>query len=557
VRLAVASLLITPEQRAVDFVTRPFREAYARRIGASLVDISEGRYGSHPLGYEKLQLRDILKRFDRVIYLSPCCLVRPDAPDLFAVVPLEKVGAFNEGRYLPERGSGDRKYFNTEVLVLARGHEGILEDPSTFDEPLGERAYINLQLKAKGCDTRELEYVFNRTSLLDGFVPEDRLCAYVVHYAGLDDALRSARAQGIADEEVLRILHEDIAIWESRRPDFLPRETYKIAMNGGLGDQVDAEPVVRELRRLYPRARLIVGSTWPELFQDLDYEVESVDIWKDPDPPEVSRVFYTYVMPDDPARQYLCPTFSHTTDYGSQLALQRILPPERKSIELRYRIDHSNTLRTKIPDGWDLGRSVVFHAGASWPTRTLLPEVCANFVREAAARWPVILVGSGEGVQPLAAPAGVLDLRDRLSLKETLALLDHAWALVTNDSGTLHLAGATDIWILAFFSARHPAFVWPFRYGSQDYKTIALNSRPQCWPCGGNVPPTRGWGHVVSECMNWDAPLCCHPSAERLLEGLREAAHRELQDRSLLGRKGRALKRQLTDRAAQELSSAN
>jgi heptosyltransferase-2 len=116
----------------------------------------------------------------------------------------------------------------------------------------------------------------------------------------------------------------------------------------------------------------------------------------------------------------------------------------------------------------------------------LAPAGARNLMNDdALRRWPaehyvtlaqslqsrgmeVVLIGGAEDawVQPLFSAKGCVDLIGRLSLPETLALLDEADLLVTHDTGPLHLGGITRTSVLGLFGPTDPRGRLPQRAGT-------------------------------------------------------------------------------------------
>ena len=94
----------------------------------------------------------------------------------------------------------------------------------------------------------------------------------------------------------------------------------------------------------------------------------------------------------------------------------------------------------------------------------------------------VVLIGGPDDawVQPMFNGAQVTDLIARLSLVETLALMDEADVVVTHDTGPLHLAGMTRAGIVTLFGPTDPRGRLPQRPG-----TLALwgGEGFACRPC--------------------------------------------------------------------------
>ena len=103
----------------------------------------------------------------------------------------------------------------------------------------------------------------------------------------------------------------------------------------------------------------------------------------------------------------------------------------------------------------------------------------------------------------------------------TSGLMDNSFMLISNDSAPIHIAGATDIWIVGVYTAKHPAFVIPYRKGSQSYKTIQVQKEPWCWPCNANAVTTCLDEVRADFCTNLDNQLCCFPEPQQILEAIK------------------------------------
>jgi hypothetical protein len=120
-------------------VTLPFFEAYSRRVGIDLqiIDVPPA-LGSASV---KAGLRPMVGEYDRFAIAEPHIIIRHGCPDLFAVVPEDRLGAMIEGRWTDRRQrcvelSGlcgfrtelpAERYVNTELLVMSQAHLPILE----------------------------------------------------------------------------------------------------------------------------------------------------------------------------------------------------------------------------------------------------------------------------------------------------------------------------------------------------------------------------------------------------------------------------------------------
>lgn len=134
------------------------------------------------------------------------------------------------------------------------------------------------------------------------------------------------------------------------------------------------------------------------------------------------------------------------------------------------------------------GGRVLVHAGVTDPNRTWPTAFWAALCRELAeAGRQVVLIGrrdsaDGRGAAAIDAP-DALDLTDRLSLSQTLALMRRSDLLVSGDSGPIQLAGATDIAIVGVYSVVSGANRAPFRTGVGQDRLIAIEPSCPLHPC--------------------------------------------------------------------------
>jgi heptosyltransferase-2 len=129
----------------------------------------------------------------------------------------------------------------------------------------------------------------------------------------------------------------------------------------------------------------------------------------------------------------------------------------------------------------------------------------------------VVLAGGPDDawVLPAFASSRVVDCIGKLSLLETLSLLDSAEVTVSHDTGPLHLAGVTGTAIVAIFGPTSPYMVCPQRPG-----VVALwgGEGFACRPCydGGEFAPCSNNGCV----QQVSTALVLH-HVERLLAAVR------------------------------------
>lgn len=138
----------------------------------------------------------------------------------------------------------------------------------------------------------------------------------------------------------------------------------------------------------------------------------------------------------------------------------------------------------KLPE-WDAGR-VAIQLGASHPSRRY---PVASFVDAARAVYAesgrmAVLVGSG-GERPLAekflalADFPCVSLVGQTDLGQLAAVLAQCQALLTNDTGTMHLAAGIGVPVVAIFLAT----AQPWDTGPAQEGAICLEPDMDCHPC--------------------------------------------------------------------------
>lgn len=215
--------------------TEPFIKRYAEKIGADYVPITEFKnIGGVPscktevaIYYEKFQLFDILEKYDRVIFFDLDILVQPWCPNLFEIVPDDKLGASVIGHisgHIAEpgmialqdkigiKGFPIDRYLCTGLMVLSQCHKEAFD----YNDPRWQMVidkqvelgiwhndqdamnliffYCGFMEKLFDLGTKKNQFIYfditrhNLKSVYDKMNDHydwnDRLQANVIHYAG-------------------------------------------------------------------------------------------------------------------------------------------------------------------------------------------------------------------------------------------------------------------------------------------------------------------------------------------------------------------------------------
>lgn len=511
---AIVTLCIGEEFEDLSKLTHPTIKKYAERLNIEFLVINSCKTTPH---WEKFKIYDLLNKYDRIIYFDSDLIIREDCPDLFDEVPYNQLGAFCESRFVSreyslidtaraygvdvEKINWNGKYYNTGVMVISKCHKFLFKKPEIEVSNYYEQGYLNLRIaietgKLKQDDKPllyDLSYKFNRMTCLD-FSGEVRHASYIIHYAGYH--------YYTSRDEILRIIKNDIEQWQKDSPIFKYTRTIVIIVSGGMGDQIDAEPALRYIKKIYQNeARIIVATHWPRLFKHLDYEIlEHIDF-------EQRKFMPFYKMltfPDPKTITYsiISNLLCHTVDYCSIATLQRTLPFEEKIIHLDITKEDDEELND-ILDGFELEKSIVIHAGRHWESKTFPVEWWESVVNKISNKIPVCLIGTdnheNRGAYQIKLPDNSINLIDRTTVGTLISVIHRSPVLLSNDSVPIHIAGAFENWIVLIPSCKHPDHVLPFRktpegFITNRYRTDALykkltlddcDQRPSTWIEGG------------------------------------------------------------------------
>ena len=511
---ALVTVSVGEVYKEMSKLTHPSIKAYANRIGADFICIDES--DSTSPHWEKFQIFNLLNKYDRIIYLDTDIIVRDDTPNLFDIVPKEQVGMFNEGSFTQQRqlslidtckeygvtlSSWDGAYYNTGVIVVSRMHKEIFRKPKKEFFSFYEQGYINMIIAQMKLEIREsplmfsLPYKFNRMTCMDKFTGEERHASYIIHYAGYPSL-----------EFVLSLIKQDINKWETAKPDYKFKRHILVDVQGGLGDQINAEPSIRFMKEhVYKDDDIVIKTHFPRVFKHIGLPVYTHEQFRGvPDTP----YYHALSLPgaDSIMWSVVSNLLCHTVDYCSMALLMRILPDIDKSITLNVDIDDYAELIDTIGIE-SVDDLVVVHPGRHWESKTFPVKWWSdviNGLRGIGLR--VCVIGKNEvtrGVHDLELDDDVIDTRDRLSLGALFALLKHAKVLVSNDSAPVHIAGAFDNHIVLIPSCKHPDHVLPYRNGRKDYKSVALYKKLTLDDCGS--APTEVHGSSAEFISNnWD-----------------------------------------------------
>ena len=185
--------------------------------------------------YNKLNIFETLDHYDRIAYIDTDIIVRNDAPNIFDIVPEDKVGMMSEtgllgndrsilmqewsSKYNYDISSWDGQYYNSGVMVIPKEYKNLLSGCLDFhDDTFFEQTPINMNIVKYGIPMFSLPYAFNRTSFMDHIMNEPRHSSYFIHYAGSWMMLKEGHSK--TADHLIKIMKYDIEKWKEGFPGY-------------------------------------------------------------------------------------------------------------------------------------------------------------------------------------------------------------------------------------------------------------------------------------------------------------------------------------------------
>lgn len=215
---------------------------YAEACGADFFVLSGAGLKSLWPGFSKLLLGELLNNYDRMLYVDTDILISPDAPNIFELVPADKVGATVvdtlEPEYAPAVANGwfqndirltqqmfgeaqwQEGYFNSGSLLFSKQHKCVFDQAlevaqQWFDvttdrnqeqfRVFSDQSLFNYFVQANGFEVYDFKKDFNHTPAFNH--QSHRYQSHFYHYVRLRPHRRGNR---------LRQMRNDA--WIMRRP---------------------------------------------------------------------------------------------------------------------------------------------------------------------------------------------------------------------------------------------------------------------------------------------------------------------------------------------------
>jgi len=284
--------------------------------------------------------------------------------------------------------------------------------------------------------------------------------------------------------------------WASHKLCYVKRKDPKDLTLGvmmhchSIGDTITVTPVIRELRRLYPLAQIDLITCFPEIFK-YDKYVNKVYAWdaqKNRD--RMLRYDYQFIpfQPNNNVFPQHCAT--HSVDFVMYGAFRRTPPLERQHYSVAYTYLEEQSIEKKCKEFIDEPFILIHPYGTEWESRSLPKSFWQGMIDRLLKEYPNYkLVAVGGSRKEIAEHemnnfievSNVISMYNKLSLLESLALMDRAQAVITSDTGTLHLAGCTkETPILGLFTVIRSRHRMPVRNGIKSYRAIGVDNECNC-----------------------------------------------------------------------------
>lgn len=205
----ITTLCIGEEAESLRKSAIPLMETYAERCNADFIVLGAvASISNSESYYEKFQIRELLDRYQRVLYIDLDVLVNPSSPDLFELVPQRAFGSTSvetvfrntpEEKRVVQQCFGNVEwtlpYINTGVMLFGQSAKPMLdfciENKEKWIEFLHEtnikafhdQTLLNYALNFNGPDFFDLGQSFNFTRAWKKF--QKRFSQNFIHYAGL------------------------------------------------------------------------------------------------------------------------------------------------------------------------------------------------------------------------------------------------------------------------------------------------------------------------------------------------------------------------------------
>lgn len=233
---------------------------------------------------------------------------------------------------------------------------------------------------------------------------------------------------------------------------------------GGIGDQICAEPTLRYVLEHFKGVEISLSSEAPDLFKHLHHKFKKVFDTNEEVPNYKRYLSFETIAPPGETNlvwQFFSHLLVNCVDFPALCSIRSQLPIKDRNIILTGDPPKNLTDQAFVRDG------VLVHPGKHWQSKTF-PK----------GFWDRVLAGlMTRGITPVLIGAdaddnrgtvdvdvkGCIDLRNKLSLRESIWACQNSKVLLTNDSAPLHMAASGKAWIGYIATCKHPDMITHYR----------------------------------------------------------------------------------------------
>jgi ADP-heptose:LPS heptosyltransferase len=512
----IATITIGDTYNQLAEVTHPTFKYYCNKHKIDFMNINLKDPILSPM-WQRYKLSELLGIYDRIAYFDGDILIKPDAPNIFDIVPEDKIGMYNEGQYIPDIANDlilkylailhredekdkftGEKYHNAGMVVFSKCHKNLWKIPdeegfqfdicTTGKNLCGDQTNLNINIVDNNYEIFELKEPF--VGLPNRLVSFDYLQSSIIHFAlgGINDDV-------ISNVKTIR----DSFFNESHF--ILGANKLLIKREQGLGDVLYSTCLPRVIKKINPSIE-ITFATAEKFMRVAKYNpnIRKVISYSD-----IRPLDYDYILDLDGALlDEKNKEFFNTYDWMNTSKIdfwKKYIPEEYQNLwdlKMDFFMNKGDRATAhKIIKKLDSNKIIAISVGVTWQARNYPKnkELIEELLRK---EYNVIIVGRHTSIDVNAHPR-LINTIDKLGLGELGALLEKCDLLVTPDTGTLHLAGAIGVKTLSYFSTYAPKFV----LSDSNYDKYHIISNPD--GCPGKLWPCRLFAHNCDyniSCLN-------------------------------------------------------
>lgn len=207
----IYSMSIGEKNEKLSSITFDTIKKYANKINADFVVNREYNKNFLSQNLQKFFIYNLLDKYDRVLYIDSDMIIRYDCPNLFDIVPEDKLGMWNEGKYFTKELSLSKfeeiknvaklyktkvyrnsKFYNAGLMVISKIHKNLFELPKHVEKLHCDQPYLNYKIIVDKINMFDISNDFNRfengswlnESYYNVVKRRNKLNSYIIHYAG-------------------------------------------------------------------------------------------------------------------------------------------------------------------------------------------------------------------------------------------------------------------------------------------------------------------------------------------------------------------------------------